>query len=170
MIIKYRQHAKRILVPVLLTHWCSTFLIGLVFSRIRLLKHPVIVSLVPICSCPTKLNGFTEKQEPYTIMNHHGKRDATPHTEWKLGQEVTVADIVSVADGTYGNLEVSPTGEKKQKMGMLISTGQVVDNVSVPPAGGCVVSVMVELDGVSSLLDYPGFHQLFFLMEIIKRN
>lgn len=32
----------------------------------------------------------------------------------------------------------------------------------MPPAGGCVVSVMVELGWVKDLLDYPGFHQIFF--------
>jgi hypothetical protein len=32
----------------------------------------------------------------------------------------------------------------------------------VPPAGGCVVSVAVKLDGDPELLDYPGFHQIFF--------
>jgi len=37
----------------------------------------------------------------------------------------------------------------------------VLENVSVPPAGGCVVSVMVKLDNVSDVLAYPGFHQLF---------
>jgi hypothetical protein len=45
---------------------------------------------------------------------------------------------------------------------MYISSGTVLDNVAVPPAGGCVVSVTVKLDGVTDLLDYPGFHQIFF--------
>jgi hypothetical protein len=38
----------------------------------------------------------------------------------------------------------------------------VVDNISVPPAGGCVVSVAVRMDGDPDLLTYPGFHQVFF--------
>ena len=38
----------------------------------------------------------------------------------------------------------------------------MVENIAVPPAGGCVVSVMVELGWVKDLLDYPGFHQIFF--------
>ena len=37
-----------------------------------------------------------------------------------------------------------------------------LENVSAPPAGGCVVSVMVKFDGVTDVLAYPGFHQLFF--------
>ncbi len=45
---------------------------------------------------------------------------------------------------------------------MIISAGTVIDNVAVPPAGGCVVSVMVKFDQVSDVLAYPGFHQLFF--------
>lgn len=38
----------------------------------------------------------------------------------------------------------------------------MVENVAVPPAGGCVVSVMVKLDTEPDLRSYPGFHQLFF--------
>jgi hypothetical protein len=68
---------------------------------------------------------------------------------WRIGQRITVADV------EWSNRE-------QTRARMLISTGKVVDNVSVPPAGGCVVSVMVELDGVRDLLAYPGFHQIFF--------
>ena len=46
--------------------------------------------------------------------------------------------------------------------GLRVGTGSVVDNISAPPAGGCVVSVMVKLDTQPDLLAYPGFHQLFF--------
>ena len=53
----------------------------------------------------------------------------------------------------------SEAGERSQ---MLISTGTVVDNMSVPPSGGCVVSVKVKLDGGHEVLNLPGFHQLFF--------
>jgi hypothetical protein len=42
-----------------------------------------------------------------------------------------------------------------------VSTGRVLANVAVPPAGGCVTSVMVKFDGVDDVLAYPGFHQLF---------
>ena len=45
---------------------------------------------------------------------------------------------------------------------MLISVGTVVDNMSVPPSGGCVVSVKVKFDGRQEVLSFPGFHQLFF--------
>ncbi len=45
---------------------------------------------------------------------------------------------------------------------MLISAGEVIENVSVPPAGGCVVSVMARFDGAPDVLSFPGFHQLFF--------
>ena len=99
------------------------------------------------CCCPTKLNGFGKPMEPYILSNHHGRRDATPVPFWKIGQRVTVADVLL------------PEGEKPE---MLISAGEVVENVSVPPSGGCVVAVMVRVDGVNELLDFPGFHQLFF--------
>ena len=45
---------------------------------------------------------------------------------------------------------------------MLVSAGTVVENLSVPPAGGCVVSIKVKLDGGHEVLNFPGFHQLFF--------
>jgi hypothetical protein len=45
---------------------------------------------------------------------------------------------------------------------MLISTGTVVENMDVPPSGGCVVSVKVKFDRGHEVLSFPGFHQLFF--------
>ena len=98
------------------------------------------------CSCPTRLNGFNQPPEPFYLSHHHGSRDAVPRTIWKVGQRVTVADVL---------LE-SPVPR------MVISAGEVTDNIAVPPAGGCVVAVGLKLDGVSETLDYPGFHQLFF--------
>jgi len=100
------------------------------------------------CTCPTKLAGFDKPPEPYFLSFHHGKRDAVPVPRWKIGQRITVAEVVV------------PTAKRKAQM--IASAGKVVENISVPPAGGCVVSVMVELDGVKDVLDYPGFHQLFF--------
>ena len=112
------------------------------------------------CSCPTKLAGLDRKPEPYTIMNHHGKRDATIKPEWKIGQTVTVADmILPVKNNSLRKPEVEYV-EGKPKM--LISTGEVVEQKSIPPSGGCVVAPMVKLHGVDSYLDYPGFHQMFF--------
>ena len=112
------------------------------------------------CSCPTRLAGLDTEPEPYSIMNHHGKRDATLKPEWKLGQTVTVADLIlPVAQNSLRKPRVEYT-EGKPKM--LISTGEVVEQKSIPPAGGCVVAPMVKLHGVESYLDYPGFHQMFF--------
>ncbi|MCW5977986.1 MAG: hypothetical protein KIT09_07900 [Bryobacteraceae bacterium] len=101
------------------------------------------------CTCPTRLRGWSQPPEPYFLSYHHGKRDAVPVPRWSIGERVTVADLLLRQEGA-------------PKPRMVISTGSVVDNVSVPPAGGCVVSVMVELDGRPELLDYPGFHQIFF--------
>ncbi len=97
------------------------------------------------CCCPTKLNGFQNTPEPYAISHHHGMRDAVPKTAWRVGQRITVVDVFL----------------DKPEVEMLISAGEVVDNVAVPPSGGCVVAPMVKLDGVDDLLDYPGFHQVF---------
>jgi hypothetical protein len=100
------------------------------------------------CSCPTRLNGFDQPPEPYDIQHHHGVRDATARTLWKVGQRITCADFLP--------------GSDEQPSKMLISAGEVLENISVPPAGGCVISVMARFDNVNEVLDFPGFHQLFF--------
>ena len=100
------------------------------------------------CSCPTRLGGFSKPPEPFDLLHHHGNRDAVPRTLWREGQRVTSADVLP--------------GGKDQPTKMIISAGEVLGNISVPPAGGCVVSVMVKFDGVTDVLAYPGFHQLFF--------
>ena len=107
------------------------------------------------CSCPTRLNGINEPPEPFELIHHHGNRDAVPRPFWKIGQRVTCLDVLP---GTNNKDEV-------RKTKMLISEGTVVDNVSVPPAGGCVVSVKVKFDGDQDVLTFPGFHQLFFYGE-----
>lgn len=101
------------------------------------------------CTCPTRLRGWNAPPEPYFLSHHHGQRDAVPVPQWTPGERVTVASFVL-------------RGESGSRSRLLISTGTVLGNVAVPPAGGCVVSVMVELDGHPELLDYPGFHQIFF--------
>ncbi len=100
------------------------------------------------CCCATKLRGIDADPEPFDIVHHHGVRDATARPVWKVGERITSADV----------LLAGPDRPPK----MIISAGEVLENVSVPPAGGCVVSVMVKFDGVRDVLDYPGFHQLFF--------
>jgi hypothetical protein len=103
------------------------------------------------CSCPTRLNGFDKPAEPFDIIHHHGNRDAVPRTLWRPGRRVTCIDVLP-----------GSTGPKNAPTKMLISAGEVLENVSVPPAGGCVVSVMVRFDNVKDVLAFPGFHQLFF--------
>ena len=101
------------------------------------------------CSCPTRLNGFEVGPEPFDLMHHHGNRDAVPRTLWKTGQRVTSIDLLpGKADGS------SPSK-------VLISAGTVLENMDVPPSGGCVVSVKVKFDGHQEVLSFPGFHQIF---------
>lgn len=100
------------------------------------------------CSCPLRLHGFGTPPEPYDIVHHHGMRDATGRPVWKIGQRMTSLDVLP--------------GNEKQPTQLIISAGEVLENVAVPPAGGCVVSVMVKFDNVSDVLAYPGFHQVFF--------
>ena len=56
--------------------------------------------------------------------------------------------------------DILPRKDKEPQM--LISTGDVVNNIAVPPAGGCVVSVKVRVDNTEDMLAFPGFHQIFF--------
>jgi len=100
------------------------------------------------CSCPTRLNGFTAPSEPFDIVHHHGLRDATPRTLWRVGQRVTMADVLP--------------GGGKTPTKIVIAAGEVLENMAVPPSGGCVVSVMVRFDGQPDVLTFPGFHQIFF--------
>ena len=59
------------------------------------------------------------------------------------------------------NIDLLP-GDAKTPSTVLISAGTVVDNMEVPPSGGCVVSVKVKFDGGQEVLSFPGFHQIFF--------
>jgi hypothetical protein len=104
------------------------------------------------CSCPTRLNGFNNPPEPFELIHHHGNRDAVPRTIWKTGQRVTLLDFL-------------PAKERSQ---LLFATGTVVDNLSVPPSGGCVVSVKYRMDGGQNVLSFPGMHQLFFYGDYRK--
>jgi hypothetical protein len=112
------------------------------------------------CTCPTMLNGFNHPAEPFDLSHHHGNRDAVPRPKWRIGQRVTVADIIMP-----GQQEISPIQKGPQ---MVVATGTVMENISVPPAGGCVVSVMLKMDGTPDLLTFPGFHQLFFYGDFKK--
>jgi len=106
------------------------------------------------CCCATKLNGFEQPPEPFDLVHHHGNRDAVPRTLWRKGQRVTSIDLLpGKGDGTSEN----DTPSK-----VLISAGTVLDNMDVPPSGGCVVSVKVKFDGSQEVLSFPGFHQIFF--------
>ncbi len=100
------------------------------------------------CCCATRLNGFDQPPEPFDIKHHHGNRDAVPVTIWRKGQRVT-------------NIDLLPGAAQKPST-VLISAGTVVDNMEVPPSGGCVVSVKVKFDGGQEVLNFPGFHQIFF--------
>ncbi len=102
------------------------------------------------CSCPTKLNGFSSGPEPFDLMHHHGNRDAVPRTLWRKGQRVTSIDLLPGSE------------DQNRKTKVLISAGTVIENMDVPPSGGCVVSVKVKFDGNQEVLSFPGFHQIFF--------
>ncbi len=109
------------------------------------------------CTCATRLNGFDKPPEPFDLMHHHGNRDAVPRPLWKIGRRVT-------------SLDVLPGSEKTgRKTKLLISAGTVLENMDVPPSGGCVVSVKVKFDGDQDVLSFPGFHQVFFYGDYKRR-
>ncbi|MFO7775467.1 MAG: hypothetical protein R6W89_06675 [Candidatus Hydrogenedentota bacterium] len=81
------------------------------------------------CTCATRLKGFDQPRVPFHFAPHHEDRDAVPVPHWEPGEEVTILQ--------------TPRGGGH----MTILTGEVVDQVDVPPAGGCVVAPMVKLDG-----------------------
>lgn len=108
------------------------------------------------CSCPTRLNGYDQRPEPFDIKHHHGNRDAVPRTIWRLGQRVTSIDLLPGRQGGASTV--------------LISAGTVTDNMEVPPSGGCVVSVKVKFDGDHPVLSFPGFHQIFFYGDYAKQT
>jgi len=101
------------------------------------------------CTCATRLAGFHTPPEPYNLTPHHGMRDATRRVLWREGQRVTAIDVLPGKKGAV------PTK-------ILLATGEVVRNIAVPPAGGCVVSVLYRIDGLREPLTWPGFHQVFF--------
>jgi len=100
------------------------------------------------CCCATRLNGFDKPPEPFDLMHHHGNRDAVPRPLWKIGRRATSVDVLP--------------GKGEKKSVVLISAGTVVENMDVPPSGGCVVSVKIKFDGEQDVLSFPGFHQIFF--------
>lgn len=107
------------------------------------------------CTCPTRLEGLDKPPVAYRIQPHHGMRDATPVPHWEEGRRATVFDVKFRAD-------------KETPPQMYISTGEVVGMNSVPPCGGCVVSVNLKLDGDPDLLNFPGFHQMFVYGDFKK--
>jgi hypothetical protein len=142
-------------------------LVQLLFDRPGFQQDPVAETALECligahCSCPTHLNGFDQKAEPFDITHHHGNRDAVPRTLWRVGQRVTIADVLLGREVKKAGAETDPPPQ------LVIGTGKVVDNLSVPPHGGCVVSVMLKLDTQPDLLSYPGFHQLFFYGDFKK--
>ena len=82
------------------------------------------------CTCATRLKGFDQPSVPFHIAPHHFDRDAVPVPHWQPGEPVTV-------------LQTPMGGDPR----MIVLTGRVEAQIAVPPAGGCVVSPLIKLDG-----------------------
>lgn len=134
-------------------------LVQLLFGRPGFQQDPVAETargglIGAHCTCPTRLRGFDQPPEPFRLSHHHGNRDAVPIPHWEPGHPMTVLDVL--------------LDDPEKPPRLIVSSGKVADNISVPPAGGCVVSVLAQLEGVEDYLDYPGFHQLFFYGDFKK--
>jgi hypothetical protein len=103
------------------------------------------------CVCATKLNGLDQPPEPY-ILRSHSESDLGVSVQvlWRIGQEVTVMQIVAPDK-------------------MLLGKGKVLRNYDTPPAGGCRTSVELAVDGPADTRDTKGFHQLFIYGDHVRR-
>lgn len=94
------------------------------------------------CVCPTRLHGFSEPPAMFSLRSHHSDTGVTVCPFWRKGQRVTIAQFMNPKE-------------------MLIASGTVLNNVAVPPAGGCRTAVTVKVDGDPDVTQFPGFHQIF---------
>jgi len=126
----------------------SMRLISLLFQRPGFMQDPAPNTakntlMGAHCSCPTKLDGFNTKPEPFILRNHHeSETGVSPQVLWREGQEATVMEF----DGP-GRI--------------IVGTGRVTRNFETPQEGGCRTSVELAMDNVSDVMDTKGFHQLF---------
>ena len=137
-------------------------IVQLLFARPGFQQDPVAETSVDgiigaHCSCPTRLAGFDQPPAPFDIKRHHGNRDAVPRPLWREGERITCLDVLLPGKGPGAGGAPPALGTT-----LLFSTGRVLRNLDVPPAGGCVVSVLAKFDGATDVLSFPGFHQLFF--------
>jgi hypothetical protein len=95
------------------------------------------------CVCATRLRGIGQHPEPFEIRSHHSGTGMALRTLWKEGEPVTIAQFA---------------GTKK----LLLASGKVLNNVPIPPAGGCRTAVTVSVDGLRDATDAKGFHQVFY--------
>jgi hypothetical protein len=109
----------------LLTHWLfgRPSFIGEgqpTLRNTRILAH---------CTSASKLNGYDQPHEPFTLMNHSETgRGVAPDVKWKVGQDVTVFRY-------------------RQRLG----TGHIVSNTLFPPNGGCHTSIEYTIDGMADV-------------------
>jgi len=95
------------------------------------------------CVCPTKLNGFDKPAEPFILRSHSESNIGVSfQVLWKIGQEVTIMQMVGPAR-------------------MILGHGKVLRNLDTPPCGGCRTSVELAIDAPADTRDTKGFHQLF---------
>ena len=98
------------------------------------------------CTCASKLSGTTGPSQPYILMSHaEAGWGCVPRVLWRIGQEVTIAQYLSV--------------ETPQ---MYLYSGQVVGCPDIPRTGGCRTNVEMTINEVDEVCDVKGMHQIIF--------
>jgi len=163
------QHGGRVRVPTTLNmvsldldHW-EALGVPPEFAEqaTRIAEAYVALGCVPTWTC-APYQGYLAPRFGQQIA--WGESNAVVYANSVLGARTNrYADFMDVCAAITGR--VPNTGlhraENPAPTKMLISAGEVLANLSVPPAGGCVVSVMARFDNVTDVLAFPGFHQLF---------
>jgi len=99
------------------------------------------------CVCPTRLCGLDQPPHPFEIRSHHSGTGVAIRTFWGPGGPVTIVQFV---------------GTRR----LLLASGVVLNNVPIPPAGGCRTAVTVGVAGLRDAVDAKGFHQVFLCGDL----
>ncbi|GMW02093.1 MAG: hypothetical protein AMXMBFR84_32290 [Candidatus Hydrogenedentota bacterium] len=127
----------------------SLMLASYLFDKPGFMNDPVPetvknVLIAAHCTSGTRLKGFGEEPEPYTLRSHsESNLGVAVQVPWKEGTQVTLARFSSPEE-------------------LIVDTGTVVANVQTPPAGGCRTNFEIAMDNMEDIRDVRGFHQVVF--------
>ncbi len=105
------------------------------------------------CNCPTKLDGFGGRREPYVLRHHHGRGKSRVSVQvlWRIGQVFTLSRFQEP------NL-------------LIVDRAKVVCNYESPPSAACITNVGSIVEGAE---DNPhkvgGFHVLQIYGDHVRK-